>query len=276
MSSLPNLTEIGQFFNGIWSWSGSLVIGQPLYTFKTFAMDRAKGAAVVFPPFGRLWWKGYFPNAVGGSLSEGVTFATYKIGRDILAKNGGKLTKPENFGLSFVAGTLGAPINSFCEIGMMRQQKYGGTFWGHISEIRRKSGWQGTFRATSYTAVRDVKFTCGIFALNDSVKEMISPYFVNPLYRDLTASLISGVAMGALSTPPDRVKTRVQLDLEGKEYPTCWKATMKIIKDEGALSLWKGVGWRIATIAPTICLIATISGIVSRSPLVPDCLREEK
>ncbi len=247
---MNNLTELGHAVNGSFSLSASLLATQPFFTLKTFHMTQSQR-----PPFRRLW-AGYMPNAVAGGLAEGVTFVTYKIGSDLLKKQGEELSNYQNIALSLAAGTIGAPINASFEQGMIRQQLYGNSLSYHMKDIYKASSWKGIFKATGFTAARDGLFTCGIFAFNDYTQSLIKPIVATPFWNNLTSGMISGMVAGFFSTPFDLVKTIVQAD--PKIDRTCTDITKEMIKRKGIASIFKGAVHRSLTIGPLICLTSLL------------------
>lgn len=291
LSEIDKLSSKGHSINGACSTAAGIFITQPVWTWKT--LDQSSGKSPVYrlkaeyleniakgisPLKAKAFivnrlWAGYVPNAGSGAFAEGINFATYFIGKKILKEENGNLTKVNNLGLSFFSAFFGSPFNAGIERGMILQQIDPKTkFFDQIKKIIAIEGKAGLLKGTGSTFGRDGFFNCGVFAFNDIAKELLSPFISEPLMRDIFAGMFSGGLAGALSTPLDLIKTRMQEDLKN-EYPTFRKTIKKINLEEGIKGLFNGVKSRTLACGGLICITTLLKDRIPQ--YLPDCLRSK-
>lgn len=114
MSTQP-LNELGHFSNGLFSSFSMLCLMQPVFTAKTYVMEK-KG----FPPL-NAWYKGFGANCAGVVPAQGIAFLTYGAVLKLLSKD--KLpTNSDKLKASIVGGLASAPVAAAFERIMILQQ----------------------------------------------------------------------------------------------------------------------------------------------------------
>jgi hypothetical protein len=69
-----------------------------------------------------------------------------------------------------------------------------------------------------------------------------------PFYQNLMNSFVASSVSAAVTCPLDVVKTRIQVQDKSRnqfDYKNSWDALMKIVRNEGVSTLFKGVGARM-------------------------------
>ncbi len=239
-ADLSTLNKTGHFVNGILSNTAMIAGMQPFFTWKTYRMN---GLAVPFSL--RKLYNGTIVNAVSGGPAEGIAFAF----QESVSKK--QKSAYYDLAVSSFAGAIGAPITAALERITIQQQLQGGTVKQSINRIITREGKAALFKGTGPTAGRDACYNMGIFALNDMIRDQLKKIECHSL---LLSSVISGSIAGAVSTPFDLVKTRMQSDLDGK-FHGCLQTTFNIIKLHGAKSLFQGMILRSGLVAGCTCLI---------------------
>jgi solute carrier family 25 protein 34/35 len=147
------------------------------------------------------------------------------------------------------------------EIAVGYQHKHTGMI-SAFKEIYSKHGIQGLYRGVSITFPRAMMgsgtqiaafgFTKDFFHRKTSVK--------NETFISFTSGLIAGTAMALAMTPPDVVATRIYnqgVDKHGKGiyYSGIIDCTIKIVKSEGLIGLYKGFWPHYIRIGPHSALV---------------------
>jgi hypothetical protein len=243
-----NLNEAGHFANGFFANANMVVAMQPLFTLKTHLMS-GKG----LPPLSKLY-HGLPVNILTGGPAEGLTFLAHHISCRLF-KGETHLTEGQNLAASALSGAIGAAAIAPCERVMILQQLGRGTMSHVMKPVILKEGWIRAFsKGLVPTAGRDAGYNCGIFALNDMAHQRLKSRIPDESTREVAASALCGSIIGALTTPFDVIKTRMQADTEG-ECNSFLKTTRNIIKMEGVKTLFYGVRSRAALIAgATYCI----------------------
>lgn len=117
-----------------------------------------------------------------------------------------------------------------------------------MADILKREGAQGFYRGWCSTLVRDVPFSFIYFPLYANLKNTDSFGNGKSFNGNLAAGMVAGAIAGALSTPTDVIKTRLQDLPEGQtmSWVNCVKMTYK---EEGGLKpFFKGTGPRMVCI----------------------------
>lgn len=117
----------------------------------------------------------------------------------------------------------------------------------HGSPIANITG--GLYRGFGMTLFREIPFAMIQFPLYEQYKsmwEMSQGYGVSPLQAAACGSLAGSIA-GALTTPLDVLKTRMQIgfDKDNKPYRGVYDVVNRILTEEGAGMLWSGLQPRV-------------------------------
>lgn len=110
-------------------------------------------------------------------------------------------------------------------------------------------GLRGLYKGTAATLMRDVPFSAVFFPLYANMKQ-----WVGGEDAGIGATLLAGCASGAfasgLCTPADVIKTRLQVHGGMQKYGGIAGCFRTIVEKEGVGALFKGVGPRMAVVAP--------------------------
>lgn len=124
-----------------------------------------------------------------------------------------------------------------------------------IFQIIRELGLAGLYRGSAACLCRDVPFSAIYFPSYAAVKrQMVDERNGEELkpHHLLVAGAIAGVPAASLVTPFDVIKTRLQVkSREGEAvYKGIKDAATRIIKEEGAMALYKGAFMRVIRSSP--------------------------
>ncbi len=111
------------------------------------------------------------------------------------------------------------------------------------------------FKATAPIAIRESVVFGTFFGGRKVIENNLEPYIPHVGLRESVASISTGFFAGALSTPPARLNVLMQGDTKG-EYPTIASTFMRVVKEEGAKSLFKGAAPRASFMAGYIFALA--------------------
>lgn len=150
-----------------------------------------------------------------------------------------------------VSGGVGAIIGTPAEITLVRmtadgrlpvaeRRNYKHAF-DALARIAREEGVGTLWRGWQPTVIRAMVLNAAQLSVYSQAKQMLSSY---DLMKDgtpahLVASTISGFASTVVSIPIDITKTRLQ-NMKNNEYSGTMDVLMKVVRNEGFFSLWKG------------------------------------
>lgn len=110
------------------------------------------------------------------------------------------------------------------------------------------------YRGLTATMARDVPFCVMFFPLYSNVKNILNSLASKngvtsePFHVGLLSGMIAGAFSGALVTPADMLKTRIQQGLSGDQ--TFIGFGREVVNKEGAAALFRGWHTRVLVIAP--------------------------
>ena len=151
-----------------------------------------------------------------------------------------------------------------------------GSLFSAAQSIARTEGLRGFFAGTGATMVRDAPYagiyvcfyewaktvvssSSSVFSGSSSAIDSVENRDGKPLNPAIT-SFVSGAlaasAATAFTTPPDAVKTRLQL--RPQEYGNMWTTAKKMVADEGWKSLFDGLTLRMARKAMSSAIAWTV------------------
>jgi len=117
------------------------------------------------------------------------------------------------------------------------------------AEVVRRLGIRGLYKGSAATLMRDVPFSAIFFPLYSNLNKWFGGE--NPgVGSTLAAGCISGALSSGLCTPADVIKTRLQVKGGTKKYGGIVGCYRTIVEQEGYAALYKGVGPRMAVVAP--------------------------
>lgn len=122
-----------------------------------------------------------------------------------------------------------------------------------LRSIIKAEGIIGLYRGYAMTVFREIPFTCVQFPLYEYFKRTWGSKMKRPP-SSIEAALFGSIAGGtaaAVTTPLDVVKTRIMLSQRrcGDGYGTILSTFQTIVKEEGAVALFKGIVPRVTWIS---------------------------
>lgn len=203
---------------------------------------------------------GIYNGLSAGVLRQG-TYTTTRLGiyTWLFELASGPKGEPPNFakkaGMGMAAGVVGSFIGNPTEVSLIRM-----TADGHLPEAERRNyknvfdamirmtreeGIFTLWRGAVPTMGRAMVVNAAQLATYSQAKEGLlkSGYFNDNIFLHFCASMISGFATTTVSMPVDIAKTRIQnmKIVDGKpEYKNGIDVLVRVVKNEGFFSLWKG------------------------------------
>lgn len=157
--------------------------------------------------------------------------------------------------LGMTAGAVGSFIGTPAEISLIRmtsdgrlpveqQRRYTSVF-NALYRITKEEGILTLWRGCGPTVTRAIVVNAAQLATYSQAKQSLlsTGYFKDDLLCHFGASMISGLATTLASMPVDIAKTRIQnmKIIDGKpEYRGAVDVFLRVIRQEGIFSLWKG------------------------------------
>merc|ERR1712000_333756 len=155
------------------------------------------------------------------------------------------------------AGALGSGLVCPVEVSLVRMQVDGKLpveqrrNYKHVIDaiyrIFKEEGIQGGWRGVGPTMSRAIVITVTQLGTNEEVKERLTKeYNLKGFPLVVSAAVISSVVVCVASNPMDTAKVRMQQQQPDpvtgvKPYPNMPMTIFKMCKNEGILSLWKGL-----------------------------------
>ncbi|GAB0492363.1 hypothetical protein MMPV_003625 [Pyropia vietnamensis] len=153
-----------------------------------------------------------------------------------------------------------------------------------LSSISRVEGARGLYAGAAATALRDIPYTAVQLALYEAGKALVGS---SGSAKDIdhgngggsggTDGVGFGVAGGlgalaggiaaAVTNPLDVVKTRLQTQPGGVErmYTGVWDCMRRVVREEGWGALGRGVGARVAWVAPSSAIVLAVFEATGRA-----------
>ncbi|ESO11150.1 hypothetical protein HELRODRAFT_104748 [Helobdella robusta] len=199
--------------------------------------------------------------------------ATYTTGRlgvyQYLFEMFSKDNKSPNFfmkaALGMAAGAVGSFIGTPAEVSLIRMTSDGRlppaerrgykNVFDALYRITKEEGVLTLWRGCGPTVVRAMVVNAAQLASYSQAKQIVlsTGYFEENITLHFVASMISGLVTTAASMPVDIAKTRIQSMkvIDGKpEYSGALDVLVRVIKNEGFFSLWKGFTPYYARLGP--------------------------
>ncbi|XP_078056978.1 mitochondrial 2-oxoglutarate/malate carrier protein [Mustelus asterias] len=214
--------------------------------------------------------RGIYTGLSAGLLRQ-ATYTTTRLGIYTILFE--KLTQddgtPPNFflkaGIGMTAGAIGAFVGTPAEVSLIRMtadgrlpvsQRRGYTnVFNALIRITREEGVVTLWRGCVPTMTRAVVVNAAQLASYSQSKQFLLGlgYFNDNILCHFCASMISGLVTTAASMPVDIAKTRIQnmRMIDGKpEYKNGLEVLVRVIRQEGFFSLWKGFTPYYARLGP--------------------------
>ncbi|XP_050310744.1 solute carrier family 25 member 35-like [Anthonomus grandis grandis] len=163
--------------------------------------------------------------------------------------------------LFLVKTQLQSQANKAIAVG--HQHKITGTFQALI-DIYKANGVKGLFRGSLSTLPRAFVGGSTQLLFFDYTKQFLNKFNVteSPLLKSFIASMVGGVGISVMMNPFDLIMTRLYnqpIDASGKGllYHSYFDCVKKIIKSEGVLAFYKGIGPTYFRLGPhtVLCLV---------------------
>ncbi|XP_038642744.1 mitochondrial 2-oxoglutarate/malate carrier protein [Scyliorhinus canicula] len=213
---------------------------------------------------------GIYTGLSAGLLRQ-ATYTTTRLGIYTILFE--KLTKadgtPPNFllkaGIGMTAGAIGAFVGTPAEVSLIRMtadgrlpvgQRRGYTnVFNALARMTREEGLVTLWRGCVPTMTRAVVVNAAQLSSYSQSKQFLLGlgYFRDNILCHFCASMISGLVTTAASMPVDIAKTRIQnmQMIDGKpEYRNGLEVLVRVIRQEGFFSLWKGFTPYYARLGP--------------------------
>ena len=215
-------------------WKNAAQQGKP-FTANPRVLYRGTGAALG-AEIGQMGLQffitGYIKNLVMG-------------GRD---PNTRPMTALEEMSSALLGGSISAMYTSPVELSMIQQQNFGGSFPAAVKKV----GIQGLPRGFMACATRDAIYTLGLLGILPVLqKKFQKDYGMSESLAGFYGGVIGGSLCGLVSAPCDAVKTCMQGDLHGTQYPTVRTTLGTLIREK---RLFGGVMWRMVNITGTLVI----------------------
>jgi len=250
-------------------------------------MQKTKG-------YSRLW-RGVQTMTTGCIPAHALYFSSYEYTKSLLSTTtispttGMSQTQLNTFGAS-VAGAISAlchdvimtPMDTIKQrMQLGHYQSMGNAF----REIMKSEGWNGLYRSFGITVLTNIPYGMIMVSTNEFLRNMMMDAKREKMLMeqhqqqvlDIQTTMLAGCGAGmvaaAVTSPLDRVKTRLQTQrLINSSSPTttaCPKAAKKlsiphytgindaftsIIKEEGYQGLWRGLSPRLLTHTPAVAI----------------------
>merc|ERR1712172_396405 len=199
-------------------------------------------------------------NGLSAGLLRQATYTTTRLGiYTWLFEKFSTDGKPPNFamkaGLGMTAGGSAAFVGTPAEVALIRMTSDGSlpvdkrrnysSVFNAIARIYKEEGLTTLWRGATPTMARAMVVNAAQLATYSQAKQAIlsSGYIQDGIFCHFVASMISGLVTTIASMPVDIMKTRLQSMkyVDGvPEYKGAGDVLMKVVKNEGFFSLWKG------------------------------------
>eukprot|EP00245_Coleochaete_scutata_P011735 TRINITY_DN4424_c0_g5_i1.p1 TRINITY_DN4424_c0_g5~~TRINITY_DN4424_c0_g5_i1.p1 ORF type:complete len:340 (+),score=63.55 TRINITY_DN4424_c0_g5_i1:126-1145(+) len=211
-------------------------------------------------------------------LRQGVYSSTrlgiYDILKSTWQEPGGKqMGFHKMVAAGLIAGAIGSAIGNPADVAMVRMQADGRlpladrrNYRGvsdAISRIVRKEGVYALWKGCGPTVGRAMVVTAAQVASYDSAKEMLLSTRIigseDGIHIHMTASFLAGLAAAAAANPIDVIKTRM-MNMKSEAgrpapYSGAVDCALKMVRTEGALSLYRGLSATLTRQGPFTMLL---------------------
>lgn len=217
------------------------------------------------------------PRSLSASIMRQAVYGTARLGlhrefSDILKKKqgGGDLSAAKSAGSAMAAGAIASVIGTPFDVSLVRMQADGmkpvaerrgyKNVFDAIARISREEGVTKLWRGFEPTAFRAVAMNVGMMASYDQAKQALIKLNGDNLSTQLSASGISAFAASFTSLPFDMMKTRLQNmkpdpATGAMPYANVLDCGLKIARNEGVLTFWRGFSAYFGRTAPHAMII---------------------
>lgn len=229
--------------------------------------------------FMRLW-RGAQAMAAGCIPAHAMYFSSYEVMKSFfLKRQEGESKNLGAFG-STVAGSTAALTHDAVMVpaDTIKQRLQLGYYNGMTDAFKtmiKQEGAAGLYRALPVTLCTNIPYGAVMVTTNEHLREMIMKQ-TNAKTLDVRTTLLAGCGAGAVAaavtTPLDRLKTRLQtqglgvvvgsnskVEIQSKpKYSGLVEAFQSIVKEEGYIGLFRGLAPRLMTHTPSVAVSWTV------------------
>eukprot|EP00850_Spirogloea_muscicola_P018083 SM000162S02361 [mRNA] locus=s162:179804:181597:+ [translate_table: standard] len=211
-------------------------------------------------------WRGIGAMGLGAGPAHAVYFAVYEKAKEALGGNEEgyhPLAHAASGALATIASdAVFTPMDVVKQRLQLRRSPYRGVL-DCFSRILREEGVRALYASYKTTVIMNVPFTAVHFATYEAAKKLlmeVSPKAVDEeqLLIHVTAGGLSGALAGAITTPLDVVKTRLQCQgvcgASRFRSTSVRQAMRRIVEEEGPRALWRGLRPRVMFHAPAAAI----------------------
>lgn len=161
---------------------------------------------------------------------------------------------PDNYNAiaHLLAGTAGGATASLVRVPteVVKQRMQTGQFANAPDAVRcivAKEGARGLYAGYGSFLLRDLPFDAIQFCIYEQLRIGYKLVAKRDLYDPENALIgaFAGAVTGAITTPLDVIKTRLMVQGTSKQYKGVFDCVQKIVQEEGASTLTKGIGPRV-------------------------------
>ena len=193
-------------------------------------------------------WMVAMGGAFGGRM---VLYEPVRVGLEGVAGSSPATASVAGFGTGMLSNGLMCPFFA-CKTRLQVRSGGAGSMLPELAALWGDGGFRGLYAGVSALVVRGGLISAGQLGGYDFGKRTLRSRGMTegPAFH-LICSLIAAASAAALSTPPDVVLNRYQGDsvLEVRHHSVA-SCAASIVRQEGILALWRGVGPNFAKIAP--------------------------
>ncbi|KAH8242193.1 hypothetical protein KR026_007897, partial [Drosophila bipectinata] len=194
-----------------------------------------------------------FYNGLSAGLMRQATYTTARMGFyqmevDYYIEHYGKPPVWASMGMGIMAGAVGAMVGNPAEVALIRmmsdnrlppaeRRNYKSVADAFVRIVKDEGVpvlWRGCFPTVGRAMVVNMVQLASYSQLKNYFAQ-----FMSGLGLHITASMISGLLTTIASMPLDMAKTRIQ-NQKAAEYKGTMDVLVKVVKNEGFFSLWKG------------------------------------
>jgi len=222
---------------------------------------QAKDVKMVFTP--RTFAKGITPQLIFGFPGGALQFICYEWSKDRFAQAQIGGAAPEL--ISSAVGALGMSLIAVPQE-LIKQRLQADVYKDVVSGARtllHHEGPKGLYKGFAATISRNVPWNALSFMFKGQAKKVFTTSMGRKpnTEEDLALGALSGMTAAVIMTPIDVVKTRL---MTGGGSGSIIGTFAKIIREEGAGTLMKGVVPRVIYLAPSAALTLTLYDSIAR------------
>jgi hypothetical protein len=166
-------------------------------------------------------------------------------------------------GVSYVAGVAGALVDTPANAVQLYMQNLDNAGKTTLQACRALG--KRAFRGFSANAFcKEAPFAVGYQVLAGKCDELVGLYVGKGLVSAALGGTVAGVVTAVATQPGAVVRNKMQADVTGAKYPTTWHAFKKVVHEEGARALWRGLPQRGARVMVAVPLYTGYSGFLKQ------------